>query len=85
MTMTQKNKKWTIDNDSHNNKVDNSGEEDSAMATMTMLQSTMTTQRQQWRRNDNADDGTATMIDNKSQYWPRGAPKHAETAENEKA
>ena len=22
---------------------------------------------------------------NKSQYWPRGAPKHAETAENEKA
>ena len=23
--------------------------------------------------------------ENKSQYWPRGAPKHAETAENEKA
>ena len=22
---------------------------------------------------------------NKSQYWPRGAPKHAETAKNEKA
>ena len=22
---------------------------------------------------------------NKSQYWPRGAPKHAKTAENEKA
>ena len=23
-------------------------------------------------------------IDNKSQYWPRGAPRHAETVENEK-
>ena len=22
---------------------------------------------------------------NKSQYWPRGAPQHVETAENEKA
>ena len=28
---------------------------------------------------------TTTSSDNKSQYWPRGAPKHAETAENEKA
>ena len=25
------------------------------------------------------------LVMNKSQYWPRGAPKHAEIAENEKA
>ena len=38
------------------------------------------------------DDATFLLIprlvmnvENKSQYWPRGAPKHADTADNEKA
>ena len=31
------------------------------------------------------DGGAESLFNliNKSQYWPRGAPKHAETAENE--
>ena len=35
---------------------------------------------------DDDDEERKSFHDwNKSQYWPRGAPKYAETAENEKA
>ena len=37
------------------------------------------------REGERANCNNRVQEENKSQYWPCGAPKHAETAENEKA